>query len=103
MLILRSASRLDAFSAYHCRTPLPGTASGDTAGTQEVRPPRSSRTRGRLSQHSTPMVDRRPTFCYFAKPHPKLSVLCGGAPRGALCMSPYSSDYIFTPFGAFGV
>src|ERR1700704_3796495 len=43
-LILRRASRLYAFSGYHNRTSLPSRAIGMTAGTQEVRPSRSSRT-----------------------------------------------------------
>src|SRR6266852_5406337 len=49
-LILRSASRLYAFSGYHNRTSLPSYAVGTTAGTQEVRPSRSSRTTDRSSQ-----------------------------------------------------
>ena len=44
-LILRSASRLYAFSGYHNRTSLPSRALGRTTGTQEVRPSRSSRTK----------------------------------------------------------
>src|SRR5678816_4733183 len=51
-LILRSASRLYAFSGYHNRTSLPSYAVGTTAGTQEVRPSRSSRTKDRSSQIS---------------------------------------------------
>ena len=51
-LILRSASRLYAFSVYHNRTSLPSRAIGMTAGTQEVRPSRSSRTKDRPSQIS---------------------------------------------------
>ena len=51
-LILRSASRLYAFSVYHNRTSLPSRAIGMTAGTQEVRPSRSSRTKDRSSQIS---------------------------------------------------
>src|SRR6202022_4544205 len=51
-LILRSASRLYAFSGYHNRTSLPSYAIGMTAGTQEVRPSRSSRTKDRSSQIS---------------------------------------------------
>ena len=43
-LILKLASRLDAFSAYPFRTQLPGGAIGITTGTLEVRPTRSSRT-----------------------------------------------------------
>src|SRR3712207_4275109 len=51
-LILRPASRLDAFSAYPFRSWLPGTAVGTTTGTPADRPPRSSRTRGSSSQVS---------------------------------------------------
>ena len=52
ILVLRGASRLDAFSGYPVRTWLPGGAAGATTGTLEVRPPRSSRTRGSSSQDS---------------------------------------------------
>ena len=52
ILVLRGASRLDAFSGYPVRTWLPGGAAGATTGTLEVRPPRSSRTRGSSSQNS---------------------------------------------------
>src|SRR5262245_43584683 len=51
-LILGRASHLDAFSAYPCRTWLTCRAAGATTGTPEVRPPRSSRTRGSSSQVS---------------------------------------------------
>ena len=51
-LILREASRLDAFSGYPFRTQLPGNATGVTTGTPEVRPLRSSRTRSSSSQFS---------------------------------------------------
>ena len=51
-LILERASRLYAFSGYHNRTSLPSDAIGMTAGTQEVRPSRSSRTKDRPSQIS---------------------------------------------------
>jgi hypothetical protein len=51
-LILRGASRLDAFSAYPVRTWLPSDASGDTTGTPAVRPSRSSRTKDSSSQIS---------------------------------------------------
>ena len=44
-LMLKLASRLDAFSAYHIQTWLPGYAPGGTTGTPEVCPSRSSRTR----------------------------------------------------------
>ncbi len=52
-LILGSASRLDAFSGYPIRTWLPGGATGVTTGTPGVRPPRSSRTKGRSPQESS--------------------------------------------------
>ena len=51
-LILRGASRLDAFSVYPFQTWLPGHALGRTTGTPAVRPPRSSRTKGSSSQIS---------------------------------------------------
>ena len=51
-LVLEGASRLDAFSAYPVPTWLPGDAPSGTAGTPEVGPPQSSRTRGDPSQVS---------------------------------------------------
>jgi len=51
-LILRQASRLDAFSAYPFRTWLPSGAPGGTTGTPAVRPSRSSRTKDSPSQIS---------------------------------------------------
>ena len=51
-LILEGASRLDAFSAYPVPTWLPGDAPSGTAGTPEVGPPQSSRTRGDSPQVS---------------------------------------------------
>ncbi|YAI82051.1 MAG: hypothetical protein ACQJCO_00020 [cyanobacterium endosymbiont of Rhopalodia sterrenbergii] len=39
-------------AAYPVRTSLPCTAAGATTGTRAVRPPRSSRTRGRSPQYS---------------------------------------------------
>ena len=51
-LILRGASRLDAFSVYPCRTWLLCHAPGGTTDTPAVRPPRSSRTKGSSSQIS---------------------------------------------------
>ena len=51
-LILRGASRLDAFSVYPFRTWLPGDAIGMTAGTPAVRPARSSRTKASSPQIS---------------------------------------------------
>ena len=51
-LISEGASRLDAFSAYPLPTWLPGDALSRTAGTPEVGPPQSSRTRGDSPQVS---------------------------------------------------
>ena len=51
-LILKRVSHLDAFSGYLCRTWLLSGAPGGTTDTPEVRPPRSSRTRGSSSQFS---------------------------------------------------
>ena len=51
-LILRGASRLDAFSVYPCQTWLPGYGPGGPTGAPEVCPPRSSRTKGSSSQIS---------------------------------------------------
>ena len=51
-LILRGASRLDAFSVYPFRTWLPGHSLGRLTGTPAVRPSRSSRTKDSSSQIS---------------------------------------------------
>jgi hypothetical protein len=51
-LILGKVSRLYAFSAYPDRTSLPSHAPGGTTGSQEVRSPRSSRTKGKPPQIS---------------------------------------------------
>ena len=51
-LILRGASRLDAFSVYLFRTWLPGRRLGSLTGTPAVRPSRSSRTKDSSSQIS---------------------------------------------------
>ena len=51
-LILRVASRLDAFSVYPCHTWLPSCATGVTTGAPEVCPSRSSRTKDSSSQIS---------------------------------------------------
>ena len=51
-LILRSVSRLDAFSVYPIRTWLPSRATGVTTDSPLVRPSWSSRTRGSASQIS---------------------------------------------------
>ena len=51
-LILRGASRLDAFSVYPVPTWLPCDAFGNATGTPEVSPSRSSRTKDSSSQIS---------------------------------------------------
>ena len=51
-LILRLASRLDAFSVYPSRMRLSSRATGVTTGTPLIRPLRSSRTRSSSSQTS---------------------------------------------------
>jgi hypothetical protein len=51
-LISRTASRLDAFSAYPFRRSPTSHAPGGTTGTRELRPSRSSRTRDSSSQIS---------------------------------------------------
>ena len=51
-LILREASRLDAFSVYPFPTQLPSHAPGGTTGAPEVSPSRSSRTKDSSSQIS---------------------------------------------------
>ena len=51
-LILRGASRLDAFSVYPVPTWLPGHALGSATGAPEVSPSRSSRTKDSSSQIS---------------------------------------------------
>ena len=51
-LILRAASRLDAFSVYPFRTWLPGHGFGKPTGPPAVRPTRSSRTKDSSSQIS---------------------------------------------------
>ena len=52
-LILRGASRLDAFSVYPCQTWLPGHELSSSTGTPAVRPSRSSRTKDSSSQISS--------------------------------------------------
>ena len=51
-LILRGASRLDAFSVYPFRAWLPGYALGSPAGAPAARPARSSRTKASSLQIS---------------------------------------------------
>ena len=74
-LILRLASRLDAFSAYPCQTRLPGGAPGGTAGTPEVCPSRSSRTSDRAAQISTPTTDRDRTVSRRSEPSSRATLM----------------------------
>ena len=52
-LILRGASRLDAFSVYPFRAWLPGYRLGSLTGAPAARPSRSSRTKDSSSQISS--------------------------------------------------
>ena len=62
------ASRLDAFSAYPNRTRLLGSTLGSITDTPEVRPTRSSRTKVRTPQFSTPATDRDRTVSRRSEP-----------------------------------
>ena len=72
---MRWASRLDAFSAYPVRTLLPCGAAGATTGTPEVCPTRSSRTRVRSSQASTPTTDRDRTVSRRSEPSSRATLI----------------------------
>jgi hypothetical protein len=74
-LILRWVSYLDAFSTYLIRTWLPCDAAGATTGTPEVRPTRSSRTRVRSSQASTPTTDRDRTVSRRSEPSSRATLI----------------------------
>src|SRR5204862_6837913 len=67
-LILREASRLDAFSGYPVHTYLPSCAPGGTTGAPEVCSTRSSPTRVTSSQISTPTADRDQTVARGSEP-----------------------------------
>ncbi len=77
-LILKHASRLDAFSVYQNRTPLPSYALGRTTGAQEVRPTRSSRTK--VLKYPTPTTDRDRTVSRRSEPSSR-TTLIGGQPN----------------------
>src|SRR3954462_2466534 len=67
-LILRWASRLDAFSGYPIQTWLISSALGRTTDTPEVRSSRSSRTRDESSQFSNATADRDRTVSRRSEP-----------------------------------
>ena len=69
------ASRLDAFSAYPNRTWIPGGAAGATTGKPEVRPTRSSRTKVRPPQTSTPTTDRDRTVSRRSEPSSRATLI----------------------------
>ena len=72
---MKLASRLDAFSAYPDRTWIPGGAAGATTGKPEVRPTRSSRTKVRPSQTSTPTTDRDRTVSRRSEPSSRATLI----------------------------
>ena len=74
-LILRMASRLDAFSAYPYPTRLPSCAPGGTTGAPEVGPARSSRTSARATQISTPTTDRDRTVSRRSEPSSRATLI----------------------------
>src|SRR4051812_37016992 len=74
-LILGSASRLYAFSGYHNRTSLPSRAIDMTAGTQEVRPSRSSRTKDRPLKSPPPTPDRDRTVSRRSEPSSRTALI----------------------------
>ena len=74
-LILRLASRLDAFSAYPYPTRIPGGAPGGTTGSPEVGPTRSSRTSVRATQISTPTTDRDRTVSRRSEPSSRATLM----------------------------
>ena len=72
---METASRLDAFSAYPDRTWIPGGAAGATTGKPEVRPTRSSRTKVRPPQTSTPTTDRDRTVSRRSEPSSRATLI----------------------------
>ena len=80
VLILGWASYLYAFSTYPLLTQLPGNAVGTTTGTPEVNSIRSSRTRIKSPQNSTPTVDRDQPVSRRSKPSSR-TLLIGEQPN----------------------
>ena len=69
------ASCLDAFSTYPTQRRIPGGAPGGTTGKPEVRPSRSSRTKDRPPQTSTPTTDRDRTVSRRSEPSSRATLL----------------------------
>ena len=69
------ASRLDAFSAYPNRTRLLGGTLGSITDTPEVRPTRSSRTKVRTPQSSSPATDRDRTVSRRSEPSSRATLI----------------------------
>src|SRR6516164_7027547 len=74
-LILRWASRLDAFSGYPIQTWLISSAVGTTTDTPEVRSSRSSRTRDDSSQASNAHGDRDRTVSRRSEPSSRTALM----------------------------
>ncbi len=74
-LILRGASRLDAFSVYPCQTWLLCHAFGKTTDTPEVCPSRSSRTRTAPLKYPTPTPDRDRTVSRRSEPSSRTALM----------------------------
>ncbi len=74
-LILRGASRLDAFSVYPCQTWLLCHAFGKTTDTPEVCPSRSSRTKEAPLKYPTPTPDRDRTVSRRSEPSSRTALM----------------------------
>ena len=72
---MKTASRLDAFSAYPIPTWIPGGAPGGTTGKPEVSPTRSSRTSVGATQISTPTTDRDRTVSRRSEPSSRATLI----------------------------
>ena len=75
ILIFERASHLDAFSGYPFRRWLLSDASGETTGTLELRPSRSSRTRDSPSQIPSPTEDRDRTVSRRSEPSSRTALM----------------------------
>ena len=74
-LILRGASRLDAFSVYPFRAWLPGYRLGSLTGAPAARPSRSSRTKDSSSQISYATPDRDRTVSRRSEPSSRTALM----------------------------
>ena len=75
VLISRTASHLDAFSAYPGQTRIPGGAPGGTTGIPEVCPTRSSRTSVDPLKTPTPTIDRDRTVSRRSEPSSRATLM----------------------------